>query len=559
MRQFWARRYRSKGNRAEAAKIYREIYEADRTQTRAALAVAAFEESRGRHEEAIQIYRELLEKAPMDTSLLWSTLEAQLRRRLYDAAIETSRRIAEVQPWNGRPLAKAGDISRRQGDLEAAARLYGEALEMSPDDAELWLEWVDFLQVRLADDEAARKALERYGERFGLTPDLSFRLAQLEAWAGRNAEARERLEALIAEDPSRAEAWTLLGDLRRWAGDRPGAADAYRRALALDPQSEQAAAGLAEVRRQTEAVVAAREPEGAGPRAEGFLDSDDYRRFDLAGTSRFRWGVTALRTTAGYRTLRGLDLGGLKRTEEGVFGEVEISHWWREATIRTALSGGLEHLDAFGLEPTFGGLLEIPNADGYAFFARATHGPAYPITRTLESVIEPVYADQLAVSLYHALGARWSVLFVGDATHLAQPAEDNFRWNGGISLSRRLTPALSAGVGSRFLSFGRPATRVGLRRLYWDPSAFWATDVSLALRSPGREGWGYYASLAPGFALIDEREVPGTDLVPQIRTEAGVSFLGERTTFSADLFYGRGRERDYSSFGFELQLSVRPW
>lgn len=577
-----ARAVRNRGETERALRIYRGLV-ADHPDSRSLrLELARTLAWAERYDEAGALLAELLREGPDDPAL-----RLELARVLFWAdRLEEAREVLAGIPPDSREAAEADALDRRlaallappaapeekvdrslagqarraaaRGDLAEAARLYRAAVAAEPINAELWREWIDFLQLRLDDLEAARDALAEYGERFGLTADDSYRLAQLEAWTGRTQEARGRLEELLREDPGRAEAWALLGDMRRWDGDRPGAAAAYGEALARDPGSETAARGLEDVRRQSETAARGADPSGAGPVARGFLDSDDFRRFDLAGVTLFRWGLTGVRVEGGFRSLRGRDLAGGLRTEEGAFGEVEVSHWWREATIRTALSAGLEHLDAFGVEPSFGVTLEIPPLRGFGLAARYRHGPAYPLTRTLESVLEPVRADQVAISLFHALGVDWNLQVGGELARLTQPAEDNTRLVGSIFVGRRLSDAWRVGLGSRFLSFDRPAAVSGIRRLYWDPSAFWATDLTVALRTPGGEGWGAHAAVSPGLAVLDERDVAGTEVVPQLRGEAGVFFLGERTTLSAELFYGRGRERDYSSFGFELRLQVRP-
>jgi predicted Zn-dependent protease len=67
-----------------------------------------------------------------------------------------------------------------------------------------------------------------------MSPELA---AALRALAQEEfALGRERLEALVADDPGNADAWAYLSGVRLAAADADGATDASERALALDPE-----------------------------------------------------------------------------------------------------------------------------------------------------------------------------------------------------------------------------------------------------------------------------------------------------------------------------------
>lgn len=519
----------------------------------------------GRVEEAAQILAELPDDSPewSETAELRARLAAHLAAQ--EGPPEPAVQIARQGDAPPRTAAgSAEDLLRRAreavaaGDLELARERYGALLEEVSEDPELWREWADVLQYRLEDMEGARAALLRRAELTTPEPEERLRLARLHAWTGREDQALADVTALTEEEPGHAEAWVLRGDLHRWRGDRHAAARAYERALAVSSETEGAAEGLAAVREETDRVVATRERSGLGPELQHFRDSEGYRRLDLAG----RWSAMhpngALVARTGYRRLEGFGLGGVRQVEEGVFGELELSRWWREGTLRAALSAGAERLEPFGVEPTFGLSLETRSPSGFSLEAAYQHGAAYPLATTLESVVEPVRADELRVAVAHDLGRDWSAGASGELASLRGGGTDNWRLGGGVSLFRRITPAVRLGIGSQLLGYADAAPVPGTRRLYWDPRSYWSTVVILELSLPERNGWSVHGALRPGVAVVEERAPGEPGTVPQLSTEAGLRYRSDRWSLFTDAFYLRGREGDYNAFGIGATLSVRP-
>ena len=449
-------------------------------------------------------------------------------------------------------------VAAANGNLDAAAELYEAALSADSDDPELWLEWIDFIQFRLEDEAGARDALLLYAEQFELTSEQMFRLAELHAWTGQESEAVAILEALLVGEPGYADAWVMLGDLRRWNNDPPGASDAYRNALAVDSTNSAARNGLEELRLRREAIVADNEPKGYGPDTNLFSDSDDFLKLDLAGDADFRWGVDAVTLRAGYRRLEGYDITGLLTTDEGGFGEATYARWWSEAAIRTALELGVEHLNGFGTQPSAAIDVQAPNVGGFSLTGRLETMPAYKLANTYESVAAQVRADRLFVALFRSLGDGWGLGGALDLGVFDGGGETNPRYSGWVTLSRTLSPVLTAEVGTSLLGFGQAAPAPAGRRLYWDPKLYWATTAAVSLQSIPDRGWGWKGRLTAGAAYDDERDLSEPGWVPQFGVEGGVVLRGEQQDLGLTAFYRRGREQDYSSWGLELVMIVRP-
>ncbi|MFW6084125.1 MAG: tetratricopeptide repeat protein, partial [Gemmatimonadota bacterium] len=454
-------------------------------------------------------------------------------------------------------LAERARRATADGDFATAAELYRRAVAAAPSDSALALERIDFLQYRLEDLDGAIAALRAYDEHFGLDRDGRHRLARLHLWTERDGEARRLLEALVRDHPDHAESWSLLGDARRYADERAAAREAYRRALALDESDERAVAGLAELDRLRGERIAARESFGAGPRLSLFTDSDDFLQLDAGGGAGWAAGTLSFDASGGYRRIEGIDLAGLPSDDRGGFASLEVAHWWSEASVRTALRVGLDHLDGVGTEPLLGLSVSRFGRSGSSLTLRYDHGPAYLHTYTLESALGEVAADRVEVVAFSPLGAEWSVSVAGELLRLAEDDAANTRLGGGVTLARRIDSWLTADVGTRVLGFTDAAPAPG-RRLYWDPELFWSNTVGLVAAHRPERGLGYRFRLSGGAAWSDERDAPEGGWIPQFGAEAGMSWLSESARVDLTTFYRRSREDEYSSFGAELTLRIRP-
>ena len=442
-------------------------------------------------------------------------------------------------------------------DLDTGAALYAQAVAETPADRALALERIDFLQYRLEDFDATILAIIAYEDRFGADPDLSYRLAELYVWTGKEDEARRVLDRLVRDHPDRADAWGLLGDVLRYADERGSARRAYERALALNPDEAHATTGVLELDRLRALTIAAREPVGLGPTVSLFSDSDDFLRLDIGASAGWMQSSVAIDLAAGYRRLEGIDLMGLDASDHGLFAGVEGSLWWSEASVRTAVRAGVDHLDVTGTEPTFGVSVERFGHTGSSLSLHFDHTPAYHLAATLESAVAEVTADHVQVLGSKPLGDDWALAASADLAMLKGGGLTNSRVAGSVTVTRRLGRLFRAELGTRVLGFSDPAPILG-RRLYWDPNLFWSGTAGVSLSSAPDQGLGYRARLLGGAAWSDERDLAEARWVPQFGADAGISWLSERTTFDLGAFYRRSREDEYSAFGVDLTLRVRP-
>jgi hypothetical protein len=188
---------------------------------------------------------------------------------------------------------------------------------------------------------------------------------------------------------------------------------------------------------------------------------------------------------------------------------------------------------------------------------RYNHSPAYPLTATLESAAADVIADHVEVAGTKPVGDDWALAGSLDYARLSGGGTANTRLGAGATVSRRLGGLFRVELGSRVVGFSDPAPIIG-RRLYWDPSLFWSNTVGLSLANVPEAGLGYRARAIGGMAWSNERIAADARWVPQLGVDAGLTWTSERTVLDLGAFYRRSRENEYSSFGLDLTLRMRP-
>lgn len=471
--------------------------------------------------------------------------------------------------------------AREEGRLGDAERGLREIVAGDPAALDAWLALANLLQYDLDRRDEARDALERVRalelERWGtVDPALEYRLAQLEIWTGREGAARDRLARLLtrvradgpvslpgpvgaAGEVGEADLLALLGDLDRWAGDRSAAARRYRDALELDPGHPGARDGMDALLVQLALHLDRAERPRAGGVADAILDSDDFRRLDLAGEwagvhRSWVWGVRP-----GRRWLDGLDATGASASRRGIFAELEGGRWWRWGTIRTSLSLGIEEL---GLEDPlvrFGAGVRIDDPDGWSLSSELSRGPAYPVTTTLQSVFLDVVQDALRVSLSVPLSPVWSVWSEGVLGRLTWDgaSDPSVRALGTVALTARLSDTWTAGTELRALGLSAAAPDAGGIPAFWDPRLALSLAPTVAWRDSLAPGLTLSAGASAGGAWIRERRT-GRDgeLVPVAGLLGGLEWRTGEFVADADLFYRQSRFAGYRNWGGSLTVSV---
>ena len=177
-----------------------------------------------RWREAAVHYEGAITKLPSYTAAYLGLVDTYLADGKVDQALDAVRRGQKAVPDDPRLIEREGDIERRRGGQDAAARVFERVAQMAPRDA----------LVRIKLGEVYR--------------DL-----------GRSADAARVMREAIQLDPETASYRNSLGMVLGGSGDLPGAEQAFREAATRDARNAQYAynLGLALERQQKrEAAVA---------------------------------------------------------------------------------------------------------------------------------------------------------------------------------------------------------------------------------------------------------------------------------------------------------------
>lgn len=468
--------------------------------------------------------------------------------------------------------------AREEGRREEADRLYRLAVGEDAESAVAWEAFADWLQYERRDFDGALVALAEVERLEGREESsLQARMARLEVWLGRNAEARVRLERLLelleeeeggavpADEPgehsmSRADALAMLGDLDRWDGRRLDAVAHYDAALTLDPTQPEALEGRRVLVAEVEAFVAESEQPGLSALARSFSDTERFDRVDLGGSWRSTDGAWVWATRSGGRLVRGFDATRSLATARGAFADVEGARWLRWGTIRLGIGVGVQSVRSSDVDLTVGASARFVNLAGRSTTIALERGPAFLETNTLQAEYADVLGEQVSIEHSRTLGEVWSVAAVASGMRLDHRdlpgAEANVRVSGALTVQRPVSTSLSLGVGGRAVGFATAAPDPAALPLYWDPAASVSVGpiVQYSIRAGDR--WRFTARANPGVAYLDERRSAESEVIPDLAANVGVVLDGARFRTSVDVHYGQGRLGGYRSLGIDISVSA---
>jgi Flp pilus assembly protein TadD len=332
-----------------------------------------------------------------------------------------------------------------------------------------------------------------------------FELAQLDAWSGRNDDARAALQQLLREDPDRSDVLRLLGDIARWDGDPQDAASYYRAALALDPHDPGLAAALSEAEQSPVSEAPALRLIRWTARSDAFQDTEGFRwlgssaaRSWHAGSSRVELSVQQ-ELWAAERPPGQLDLGpgfGLE-----VSGETLLT-----TSLRLRLAAGAR---SYGSGFDFAAwLVEVAHSDvhGGTLELGYRREPAFRRAATAAALQAQATSDIGRITGGRSFGEwhAWSQL---ELERLGSSLGQTVRGSGVAALRRELGDGWAAYTTIGALAADRPSPLLpGWGPLYWAPASYTSVAAGGAFRSAFAPDWTLEVKLAPGYAWIDERD-----------------------------------------------------
>ena len=214
-----ARDLHQKGQVQEAARLYREILEADPKQVEALHLMGLAALQLKQPGPAARLLRQALDARP-EVAAYWGHFGIALTQLdKLDAAIAAYRKAIEIDPGHSDALSNLGNTLQRQGRLEEAIAAYRQALKVGSQNAPAAYNLGIALKAR-----------------------------------GELSEAAQAYRTAIAIKPDYDRAHSNLGNVLEELGDLDAALDCYRRALEINPRLVKGIANLASLKLETGAV-----------------------------------------------------------------------------------------------------------------------------------------------------------------------------------------------------------------------------------------------------------------------------------------------------------------
>lgn len=177
------------------------------------------------------------------TTPLRADLAASGGPRAPSPTVEQLERAGEIAWWDHSYLVHRGETLARNGAIDDAVAIFGQAQERRPRDLAAAINRAN--AAAAADDVATADAAWEVALQLDpLTPDLHVMVGRWELEQGRDEAALDHLEQAIGARSDRADWWVSLGQARSVNDDDDGAREAFERALSLDADADGAREGL---------------------------------------------------------------------------------------------------------------------------------------------------------------------------------------------------------------------------------------------------------------------------------------------------------------------------
>ena len=443
-----------------------------------------------------------------------------------------------------RAVTRAAGEAAAAGDSIKAARLWGRAVELVPNDMMLRRLYAEALSWSGDIDGALAVYDGLLAETPNAPPPSLLRArASLKVRAGNNSGALSDLATAEATAPT-AKGQVLLGDLHRWLGDRNESRRAYDRALAMDRMVSGAYEGLADLGRTAVRDLPWDMDEGTTSTWSAVDDNTGFQ----TGVFRVQHG-TPLGFERRTILLAAAELREVQRDLTRVIGPRTVDVRGGELGI-THLIGDLRGLARVGAT-SFSNARELVTwTGGLEWHSGSTllsgslsRGPAFEPLRasaTLgnDSLMSAVAA---ATTFSWKLGERLELWTRGELLELS---DDNQRTTTQMALRAGLASDLYLIYSGGWLGFSDATTQ------YWSPRSYTSQGVGLEYVRVWREGAYLSARAQPGLAWF-------TQVLPAGGVERGRAMywqLGGETGWRKPRWeitvasaFGREREGSYQA------------
>ena len=189
----------------------------------------------GQLDQAETLCRDILSRRSSHIWALTSLSRILMRQRRFADAIDALTRLHDLQPESADAKTMLGQALFQEGQLEAAAQIYGQLSMLEPENANVWLS-LGRIHRRLQNWASARDAWSRLLEVSPERIDARLELATSCQQCGDVGRAVAELQLILQREPDHRRALTALGRLLA-ASDQEAALPLWSRLAELDPDS----------------------------------------------------------------------------------------------------------------------------------------------------------------------------------------------------------------------------------------------------------------------------------------------------------------------------------
>jgi tetratricopeptide (TPR) repeat protein len=449
-------------------------------------------------------------------------------------------------------VTRAAGEAASAGDSVNAARLWGRAVELAPND--MMLRRLHAEALSWSGD--TNRALAIYDALLEETPESTLLLrarAAVKVRSGDNSGALADLQAAEERAPT-AGGQVLLGDIHRWLGDRSESRRAYDRALAVDRMVAGAQDGLDELARTAVRDLPWDIDEGTITTWSAIDDNTGFQ----TGVLRMQHG-TPLGLERRTILLAAAELREVQRDVTRVIGprsvdirggDLGVAH--RFGDLRTTARMGATSFSNASEIITWSAGLEW-NPGTTMFSGSLSRRPAFETLRAGATLTNggALSAVSAATTFSRRLGATSELWASGELVALS---DQNQRSSVQLGLRRDIARGLSLFYAGGWLGFEDAAAS------YWSPRSYSLQGLGLEYRGAWRSGAYVRAQALDGFAWFSQ-DLPGGGVERgragqwQLSGETGWRRPRWEITLASAL--GREREGSYQASTGLLRLRYR--
>jgi tetratricopeptide (TPR) repeat protein len=485
---------------------------------------------------------------------------ALVREGGYGEALQSYRiALADPRLRSDSLLVEAASAALGADSIAALEGFTNEYLALHPGD--------DAAVLRLARAYSWRadypNAMRHYRRLDWSDPSLRLEVAQVLMWSGDERGAEKELRIVNAALPRDATALKLLGDLSLWKADWSGASTYYAKAYEIDPTLAGLNEGMTAAdygREQARIAALPRKiPEGFGAMFEGFADNQGFRWLNNRASRALDARNVRINASVQQSVFEGTPTGLVSRNPvAGLRLDAAIMLLQQRAKLDLLL--GADSYASMQSFAVYGGGLTVFDLAGAQVGVDYNHQPASIRAATMAALQARTVSDVLGVSVATSHG-RWSTAVRAEAERFASTVGSADRVIGSASVTRTLTPTLSATavVSGQRVDRASPVLP-GFGSIIWAPSSYVEPAVGLAYRTTLRPGLSASLGTQVGYGFVRERagnERYGTGSVPTATLTGDLLYSRGQWTAGVGGSYGGAMTRGYRAGVVRAQASYR--